>query len=223
MDWNETVIAYCERGDAGFWAEPVNAVTNASFLVAALVMAQRLRGVPGAGLGWLLVVILAAIGVGSFLWHTHATRWAGLADVLPILFFILAYVFAATRDFLRLHWAVAVFAVAAFFPYAAGVSWGVRQVLPDAGANAAYGSVALLIVIYAAILWQRAPQTARGLLIGAGILAVSLTFRMLDGPLCAVLPLGTHFMWHLLNGLMLGWMIEVWRRHRLREVGLPTN
>jgi len=221
MDWTETVIAYCERGDAGYWAEPVNAVTNASFLIAAGIMAQRLRGVPGAGIGWLMVVILASIGVGSFLWHTHATRWAGLADVLPILLFILTYVFAATRDFLRLHWALAALAVVLFFPYAAAVSWGVRQVAPGAGANAAYASVALLIVIYAAVLWRSVPQTARGLLLGAAILAMSLGFRMLDGPLCDVVPMGTHFMWHVLNGLMLGWMIEVWRRHRTAEIGLP--
>jgi hypothetical protein len=38
---------------------------------------------------------------------------------------------------------------------------------------------------------------------------VSLTFRAVDGPLCEVLPMGTHFMWHILNGVMLGWMIEV--------------
>jgi hypothetical protein len=28
-------------------------------------------------------------------------------------------------------------------------------------------------------------------------------------------PLGTHFGWHLLNAVMLGWMIEVYRRHML--------
>jgi aspartyl-tRNA(Asn)/glutamyl-tRNA(Gln) amidotransferase subunit C len=29
------------------------------------------------------------------------------------------------------------------------------------------------------------------------------------------IPLGTHFLWHILNGIMLGWMIEVYRRHML--------
>jgi hypothetical protein len=31
--------------------------------------------------------------------------------------------------------------------------------------------------------------------------------------------LGTHFLWHILNALMLGWMIEVYRRHRLAAAG----
>ena len=75
----------------------------------------------------------------------------------------------------------------------------------------------LLILIYAALLRRRLPETARGLAIGAGLLIVSLTFRTLDQPLCDALPFGTHFLWHVLNAVMLGWMIEVWRRHRLRR------
>jgi len=49
---------------------------------------------------------------------------------------------------------------------------------------------------------------------GAAILAVSLTFRSLDASLCAAIPLGTHFMWHVLNAVMLGWMIHVYLEDR---------
>ena len=51
---------------------------------------------------------------------------------------------------------------------------------------------------------------------GAVLLIASLTFRTLDQPVCGALPFGTHFLWHVLNAVMLGWMIEVWRRHRPR-------
>ncbi len=212
MDLTAQTIAYCERTDFSYWAEPVNAVTNASFLIAAAIMAWRLRGA-SLPLAWALVVTLTAIGIGSFLWHTHATGWAGLADVLPILIFILIYIFAATRDYLGARWWLAALAVVGFFPYAFLVGGAIGLAIPGAGANAAYASVALLILTYAAILRGRAPETARGLAIGAGVLAVSLTFRALDGPLCDIIPVGTHFMWHILNGIMLGWMIEVYRRH----------
>ncbi len=37
MDWSRAVNSYCERTDPGFWSEPVNALTNAAFLVAAFV------------------------------------------------------------------------------------------------------------------------------------------------------------------------------------------
>ena len=159
-----------------------------------------------------------AIGVGSFLWHTLATRWAGLADVLPILVFILIYIFAATRDFIGLRWWFALLAVVLFFPYAFLVAGGLGAVVPGIGANGAYLSVALLILTYSAFLARRAPDTARGLAIGAGILAVSLSFRALDRPVCDLLPIGTHFLWHILNGIMLGWMIEVYRRHMTHKL-----
>ena len=68
---------------------------------------------------------------------------------------------------------------------------------------------------------RKSSQTASGMALGAAILVVSLTFRTLDGPLCAAVPLGTHFLWHILNAVMLGWMIEVWRRHMLAKARSP--
>ena len=41
------------------------------------------------------------------------------------------------------------------------------------------------------------------LLFAAATFAVSLTFRTIDAPLCEAVPLGTHFMWHVLNGCVL--------------------
>jgi hypothetical protein len=203
----EQVIAYCERTDFSYWSEPVNAVTNAAFVLAALYVWPSTRGL---ALARLLAVILAAIGAGSFLWHTHATGWAGLADVLPILLFILVYIFAATRDYLGASSLVAGIVTLGFFPYAFGFRALFSGVLP--GANALYASVAVLILAYG--LWLIRSATGRGLLIGAAILCASLGFRMADDAVCANFPIGTHFMWHILNGIMLGWMIVVYCRHR---------
>jgi hypothetical protein len=206
--WNEQVIAYCERLDFGFWAEPVNAVTNGAFVLASLFVWPMTRGLPVARA---LAVVLALIGVGSFLWHTFATRWAGLADVLPILAFILIYLFAATRDYLGARTFVAVGVAAFFLPYAAGFAWVMGLVLPGLGANALYFSVAVLIAAYGVWLWPSA--TAGGLLTGAGLLGLSLGARMADDLICPTLSVGTHFLWHVLNAIMLGWMIRVYVRH----------
>jgi hypothetical protein len=80
-----------------------------------------------------------------------------------------------------------------------------------------YGPVPVLILLYAVLLRRRAPATARGLAMGAGLLMVALTFRSIDLALCSTVPFGTHFVWHLLNALMLGWMIEVWRRRMVAD------
>ena len=78
----ETIDIYCERIDASFWSEPVNAITNGAFLVAAVLLALRLRGSDDRA-AWLLTGLVAAIGIGSFLFHTFATGWAAAAGISP--------------------------------------------------------------------------------------------------------------------------------------------
>lgn len=216
MDWTASIDGYCERLDPSFWAEPLNAWTNLAFLLAAAVMAWRLRGarlpMAQSRLAWALVAVLATIGVGSFLFHTFATRWAAVADVAPIAVFVLLYIYVANRSYWGLAPGWALGTTALFFPYAAAMV-PLFAMVPGLGSSAGYAPVALLIALYAVALWRRVPEVARGLAIGAAILAVSITLRSLDEPLCAVWPMGTHPAWHLLNALMLGWMIEVLRRH----------
>ena len=218
MNWFAPINAYCERTGPEYWSEPVNAVTNAAFVIAALVMMRRLGGA-GMGMGRALAAVLFIIGIGSWLFHTHANQLTSLLDVLPIVAFILLYIFAATRDFFGARPWVAGLVTAGFIPYAA-LLIPVFSLVPGLGSSASYAPVPLLIAIYALLLRRRLPEVARGLAIGAVVLIVSLTFRTLDQALCDMLPLGTHFMWHILNAVMLGWMIEVWRRHRAGQAAL---
>ena len=216
--WARAIDGYCERTGPEFWSEPVNALTNAAFLVAAGVMLRRTRGAwPMANA---LVALLAAIAVGSFLFHTFATAWAAVADTAPIALFVLAYVYAANRRFWGWGWGAAALGAALFVPYAAIAGAGFAQ-LPFFQVSAVYWPIALLIALYGLALLGRAPATGRGLLIGAGILSVSLVARSVDGAVCDAFPLGTHFAWHLLNAGMLGWMIEVYARHVQGAAGLP--
>jgi hypothetical protein len=211
----DPIDAYCERTSPAYWAEPVNAVTNAAFLIAAVIMWRRTQGLPMARA---MCVVLGLIGLGSWLFHTHANGLTALMDVLPILGFILLYLFAATRDLLGWQGWWPWVAVAGFLPYAIGTGAALGAVLP-LGSSAAYAPIPPLILAYAWAIGRSAPGTGRGMTLGAGILIASLTFRTLDGPLCDALPLGTHFLWHILNGIMLGWMIEVYRRHMLADAG----
>ncbi|ODT58007.1 MULTISPECIES: ceramidase domain-containing protein [Paracoccus] len=213
MDWFAPVDAYCERTGPDYWSEPINALTNLAFLVAAVVIWRRLQG-PGLAMGRLMAGVLFVIGIGSWLFHTHANPLTSLMDVVPIVAFILLYVFAATRDYFGARPWVAAVVTAGFIPYAA-LTVPLFQQVPGLGSSASYAPVPVLIGVYALLLRGRLPQVARGLAIGAGLLVVSLTFRTLDQASCAVLPIGTHFMWHILNAIMLAWMIEVWRRHRV--------
>ncbi|WP_417270002.1 ceramidase domain-containing protein [Celeribacter sp.] len=215
MAWSTQIDSYCERVDFTFWSEPVNALTNAAFLIAALYVWPLAKATP---MGRALAVILFVIGLGSFAFHTFATGWASLADVLPIVAFILTYIFAANRDYFGLSTGRAVLVTLLFFPFAAATAPLFAQL--GLGSSAAYAPVPLLIFIYAYLLKARAPETARGMAVGAVILCISIALRMADAPLCGRLPLGTHFAWHILNALMLAHMIRVYSRHMLEAGGM---
>ena len=89
---------YCERLGAEFWAEPINALTNVSFLIAAWAMwrLSRQSAMLSPSL-WLLIAATIAIGCGSFIFHTVATSWARLLDVIPILVFQLLFLWLYFR------------------------------------------------------------------------------------------------------------------------------
>ena len=178
---------YCERLDASYWSEPLNAITNASFILAALICWRIIGDRRDLG-ARLLTLVLAAIGVGSFLFHTHAQTWAALADVIPIQLFILIYVYFSTVRFFDLPRWTGLVAVALFIPYAALTSRGIEALAGPLNGSVGYAPVPILIAAYAVALRTRAPATARGLAIGAGILVVSLVFRTLDAAVCPALP-----------------------------------
>lgn len=197
MDWSRPVDLYCERIDPSFWAEPVNALTNASFLIAALVAFIQWRRERPDWPVMVLIALTAVIGVGSFIFHTVATRGAALFDTIPIAVFIYGYLFFALRRFLGLS---LVWATALLIAFVA-VSYAETAIVPRGALNGSHAYVPALVVTFVIGFLAR-KRRAGPLIVAAGVtIAVALTFRSIDMAACAVFPLGTHFLWHSLNGL----------------------
>jgi len=200
MDWSEPVDLYCERTDASFWSEPVNALSSAAFLVAAALALDLWRR--GDRKDWpalALIVIVAAVGVGSFVFHTVATRAAILADVVPIGVFIYGYLLLALRRFLHLRVIVAAPIVVA---YAAGAQ-ALSALAPARLLNGSVGYLPALAALIAVAVAAREQGTRRSLGLAAVVFAISLAFRTADIALCPQFPLGIHFVWHVLNAVVL--------------------
>jgi hypothetical protein len=220
MDWTASVDIYCERLGPGLLAEPLNAVTNLSFFVAAwlALRSARARGRLDPAMLW-LIGLTFAVGVGSTLFHTFAQRWAGAADVIPILLFIVSYLFLALWRYFGARWWEAAALAAAFLFFASGLRGAAAAALPPAFDGATGYLPALLALVACGAFLALRRRAAGFWLLGAGALfAVSLTFRALDGRVCAGFPLGTHFLWHLLNGAVLGVLLFAWARHGARPV-----
>lgn len=136
------------------------------------------------------------------------------ADVIPILIFILSYLFLAVRYYLGLPlWQSAVVALA-YIP----VSYFVVPLIePLVGSSSGYVPALLAIFIVGLLMLGRDRKLAMGLIVTGGVFLVSIGFRMADEPVCRVVPLGTHFLWHIFNSVVLYRLTMIYLRKRERE------
>ncbi|GJE53574.1 MULTISPECIES: ceramidase domain-containing protein [Methylobacterium] len=227
--WFAPVMAYCERLDGGFWAEPLNAVSNGAFLAAAGVAVLRERRCehrdPAA---LVLAALVALVGIGSFLFHTLANRWSMLADVIPIGLFIYAYLLLALRRLLGLPSLLAAAITLVFAAVNLGFGAIADSVLGQSSAALTNGSIdyvpAVLALLGVGGILAASGISARrsaglSLLGVAALFLLSLTFRTIDRSVCAAHPGGTHFLWHLLNALVLYLLIATALRFGEAESG----
>ncbi len=230
MAWTDQVYRYCERGqDGAFWAEPWNALSNAAFIIAALAAGYELRrrGAREPVAATALILVVFAIGIGSFLFHTFATRWAALADVIPIGVFMLAYLGYALRSFMRLGWLWVAMLLAGFI-------WLLRMagttpcpslasiVLVSRGSclNGTLAYAPALIAMLAAGVALALLRHRAAIYLGAAglVFLASMTFRTIDLMACERIrflgqPVGTHALWHLLNAATLYVLLVAAIRH----------
>lgn len=193
---------YCERLGPGLWAEPVNALTNLGFILAAMLLWRLLHrefpSAPPAALIW-LVSLVACIGIGSGLYHTFATPWAMWLDVIPILVFQISLLWIYLRRSAGLS-ALLSSGLMLLFMLANYLSGQV----PDWLNGSMMYAPAITSVLLLGLDHARRQSRERWLLLQAfAVFCVSLTLRTLDASLCEAWPMGTHFGWHLLNGLVL--------------------
>ncbi|MEM7668810.1 MAG: ceramidase domain-containing protein, partial [Pseudomonadota bacterium] len=201
MDWTRQINGYCERLTPDFWAEPVNALTNAAFLLAGLACLAFAIGMRRRDWTvYYLSILICVIGVGSFLFHTFATAWAALADTGPIMLFILSFFAIAMNRFLGLNWWQSLGLTLLFIAGMVGLSTLLYKTIgPYVGGSQAYFPALLALIGVGAYLRFLGHDGWKWLIAAGVVFALSLTFRTLDQQVCNAFPLGTHFMWHILN------------------------
>ncbi|MFZ1109656.1 MAG: ceramidase domain-containing protein [Rhodomicrobium sp.] len=203
-DMSRPVNIYCERTSAVWNAEPLNAISNIAFFIAALAawrLQSRRANFALDGLIRFLCINIAVVGAGSATFHTIATRWAEWADVIPILVFMIVYCWAVLTAFFR--WPIWLKALTCLLLFAATFYlesdefekflWGGAMYLP---------TLAFLLAAGAGI-WRRDASAGKAFVLAAGLFVLSFAARTADMPMCSSLPVGTHYFWHLFNATVL--------------------
>ncbi len=212
MEWTRYVDGYCERLAPGIWGEPLNSLSNLAFLLAAILVwrqaSQRADLTTNKTTGRILAILIGLVFLGSTAFHLLANRWSAAADTGFILVFVLYY----SAVFPNL-----------FFGVSRKLSWlGIPVFLAFTAVVAAIGgglylSALIGLAIFAIIL--KGKDRLR-FAVAAAVFGVSLSFRTADHSVCGNFSAGTHFVWHLLNGLVL---FLVSRAALLAQTKAPTK
>jgi hypothetical protein len=179
------VDGYCERVAPGLWGEPLNSLSSLAFLVAA-VLVWRLAA--GDRTGRLLAGLIGLVFVTSTVFHLLATRWAAVGDSVGVLVFALACVvlFFGRRP-----------------AWLAAPAFLALTVVSAVLGGGLYLSVLIALFAFAVILAFARDAYWTHYAVAGAVFALSLSLRAVDRDVCDYVPVGTHFLWHLLNGVVL--------------------
>ncbi|MDJ0950834.1 MAG: ceramidase domain-containing protein [Alphaproteobacteria bacterium] len=214
---------YCERIGPALDAEPVNAITNAAFLIASAAawrLSSRHAPPRERGLIQTLIVTIAVVGAGSFLFHTVGNRWTEWADVVPIVAFALLYAWLILTLFLA--WPPLPKLVTVLLLLLSTVYLEAYAPAPFLWGGALYIPAILTLIAFSITLWRIRPAAGQAMSVAGVVFLCSLTARMADMPLCELWSLGTHFLWHLLNAVLLYLLMRVVILHAPRAVEDPV-
>ena len=192
---------YCERTGPEFWSEPVNAFTNISFILSSVFLSiYLLRKKPSSGdlVNWVFIILIFLIGLGSWSFHTLANLFSLLSDVIPIGIFIILYTWFAFQRLLFINW---------YFPYIAVLGVLIASALlsfvPLYGSQSYLGALVFLFVFGIYCKKFKNLKFSTNLIFASFILLISILFRTIDMHICGYFFLGSHFIWHILNSILL--------------------
>ncbi|AKD25202.1 Alkaline phytoceramidase (aPHC) [Polynucleobacter duraquae] len=197
--WFNSVDIYCERLDASFLAEPINAISNLSFIVAGFFL-WRLR----SSRSKLMAILIILIGLGSFSFHTFANRLTGLLDVLAIALYLVAFAFMIPKQWSRNSILIqlgSVLLLILSIVLAQLLISHLKPALPWLPPGVYLGAW-LALIIFTLVTQYSNPSAARFLWMAVIVFPASLLSRQIDMPLCDSIG-GSHWLWHLFNGLTL--------------------
>ena len=185
-------FAYCESAAGWIVSQPLNAASNLVFVA----LAWWTWNDPAARLHRFG---LLAVALGSLVWHTAMQPWALILDVGAIVLWAALWALDWSRAVdvpwrRRAPWATLYLCVCV------AVGWALLPVMPM------WSAVFVPYAVGCTVL-ARSESTLPALrgwwALSAIAMAAAMFFRENDLRLCADVPVGVHWLWHLLTGISL--------------------
>ena len=201
--WTQSVDLYCERTSDLFWAEPINAISNLSIFLSGFIIFAILIKKQKVALNWptFLSSMAMVIGTGSFLFHTFGNKWSFWADVIPILIFMFSFFTFILKKYFNFSSLTAVCGGLAFVALSRALGHSSLEIYLNG--SLPYLPSWLFTFVFGVLGYKHHKHLSKRILQASFYFALSLFARSIDMSICPSFPIGTHFIWHILNGLVL--------------------
>ena len=192
---------YCERASLDLFGEPFNSITNIFFIITALLSIRLYQD-------YLSFFSIAFIGLSSFAFHTFPNTITGFLDIIAIVTFMLIYTVKIYRQLIGFNFFYS--SLTAIFFVMSCYLFGVSFQNSFIGTSSFYFPIVLhllFLIIYFLFL-NLTFDCLKYLIFSTLIFSASIILRVIDQPICNIFPLGTHFLWHILNAIFLFFLIK---------------
>lgn len=191
---------YAETNPENIIVEPWNAITSLFLIAPAVYLFHKLNGEYRRHPFLLYCIPLLTLGgLGSTLFHAFRTSPFFLyLDVIPTLLLTLSISAYFWYRVVKNGWIVALIIGGSM----ALRYWLFLAVDPALALNLSYFITGVTIFVPTLLILLATDfQQSQLILLAALLLGVSLLFRRLDTELAHILPMGTHFLWHIFSAV----------------------
>lgn len=215
---------YAETNPDNIIVEPWNAVTSLFLIVPAVYLFLKLqREGTFRKHPFLLycIPLLALGGLGSTLFHAfRASPFFLYLDVVPTLLLTLSISAYFWYRVVKKVWLVALIVVGSV----AIRFWLFFSVPTQLSINLSYfiGGVVIFVPTILILIATRFEQSQK-IVLAVLLLSISLLFRRLDTEFTYILPMGTHFLWHIFSAVGAFFLAEYLYFLDRRRVSLVTS
>lgn len=199
---NPLGLTYCEPIADALIAQPWNTYSNALFFVFAFMLYQRYQLMSTQEQTPLLQTLCLSpilIGMGSTVWHATMIGWTLSIDVASIGVFAALFIIYGMRHILQKTWWMTVGAIVAVVVLGAVTTRLTVDMIPQKSGG--FIPLALIILGIGGALTAKKHSSA-GYYYAAGFaMLCAALFRVSDEAMCTAIPMGTHWLWHVLTAI----------------------
>ena len=199
----EYMDLYCERIDPGFLGEPLNMLSSMAYVFVAAAFLWMVKNKPKDIHYRNMAIIAVSVGATSTIFHAWPMIFTEFFDLIAVSLFAVYFFWYAVQKLLNTSPVITWVAMGAL----GGAFGACAYFITDENIRnhtMVFGIFAILCLMLIDARFRLAKYYA-----ALGLFVAAIASRMLDTPLCNMVPIGTHWLWHIFSAIAVFFLLWV--------------